>query len=148
MLSFWGSAPDPDGGAYSAPPYPPCWAGGGLTPSRTLPLRVLPLNYLFICRTNVLYLPTPMCNTAKLQIGVARAHTYTHKYPPIHTYAMYLFTHIHIHKYTHVHTDTQMYATNVHMDRCSTHTHTHTHTHIHTHKHTHNNRMVWLTHDM
>ena len=66
LLNFWGSAPDPDGGAYSAPPYPPCWAGGGLTPSRTLPLRVLPLNYLFICRTNVLYLPTPMNEYTKI----------------------------------------------------------------------------------
>ena len=27
--SFWGGAPDPDGGAYSAPPIPPSWAGLG-----------------------------------------------------------------------------------------------------------------------
>ena len=34
--SFWGSAPDPDGGAYSAPPYPLAGAGG-VPPSRTHP---------------------------------------------------------------------------------------------------------------
>ena len=25
--SFWGGVPDSDGGAYSAPPIPPCWRG-------------------------------------------------------------------------------------------------------------------------
>ena len=28
LQSFWGRAPDPDGGAYSAPPYPVAVAGG------------------------------------------------------------------------------------------------------------------------
>ena len=35
-VGFWGFAPDSDGGAYSAPPYPPSWVGG-LPPSCTLP---------------------------------------------------------------------------------------------------------------
>ena len=33
LQSFWGSAPDPDGGAYSAPPIPPS-CGGRVRPSR------------------------------------------------------------------------------------------------------------------
>ena len=36
LQSFWGGAPDPDGGAYSAPPYPLAGAGG-VSPSRTHP---------------------------------------------------------------------------------------------------------------
>ena len=39
---------------------PPGWAGGGKTPSRTHPLSLRPPSYLFICRTNVLYLPAPL----------------------------------------------------------------------------------------
>ena len=37
LQSFWGSAPDPDGGAYSAPPYPLAGLRGGVAPSRTHP---------------------------------------------------------------------------------------------------------------
>ena len=44
LKSFWGFAPDPNGGAYSAPPYPLPGAGGGNAPSRTHPLWYRLLN--------------------------------------------------------------------------------------------------------
>ena len=39
---FWGFAPDPNGGAYSAPSYPLAGAGGGHAPSCTHLLHYLP----------------------------------------------------------------------------------------------------------
>ena len=43
LAKLLGRSPRPRWGSLQRSPIPPCWAGGGLTPSRTHPLRVRPL---------------------------------------------------------------------------------------------------------